>query len=99
MLGFFSKADYHALLVSKNLANYRLNKSTGKLEVVMLVDKWREYINNARYKIVSPANAEVETKKIDIVSLLSGKKKQDVKQRYIYHVLHLGSRQSNRCAE
>ena len=52
---------------------YRPNKSSGKLEVVMLVDKWREYINNARYKISSPANAEVETKKIDIVSLLSGK--------------------------
>ena len=44
VLGFFSEADYHALFVSKNLANYRPNKSTGKLEVVMLVEKWREYI-------------------------------------------------------
>ena len=64
----------------------------------MLVDKWREYINNARHKIVSPANSEVETKKIDIVSLLSGEK-QDVKQRYIYYVLCLGSRQSDSYAE
>ena len=64
----------------------------------MLVEKWREYINNTICKIVSPANAEVETKKIDIVSLLSGKK-QDAKQRYIYHVLHLGSRQSDSYAE
>ena len=39
VLRFFSKADYHALLVSKNLASYRPNKSSGKLEVAMLVDK------------------------------------------------------------
>ena len=59
--GFFSEADYHALLVSKKLASYRTNKSTGKLEVEMLPDKWHEDINNARYKLMSPANAEVET--------------------------------------
>ena len=64
----------------------------------MLVDKWREYINNVRYKIVSPANAEVETKVVDIVSLLSGKK-QDDKQRRKCHVLRLGSRQSDSYAE
>ena len=93
VLGFFSEADYHALLVSKNLASYRSNKSSGKLEVVMLVDKWREYINNERYKIVSPVNAEIETKRVDIASLLSGRK-QDNKQRQDYYVLRLGSRQS-----
>ena len=93
VLGFFSEADYHALLVSKNLASYRSNKSSGKLEVVMLVDKWREYINNERYKIVSPVNAGIETKRVDIASLLSGRK-QDNKQRQDYYVLRLGSRQS-----
>ena len=94
MLGFFSKADYHAFLVSKNLVSYQPNNSSRKLEVVVLEDTWREYIDNARYKIESPANAEIETKRVDIVSLLSGKK-QDNKQRHDYYVLRFGSRQSD----
>ena len=47
--------------VSKNLAGYRLNKSSHKEEVEILVGKWRAYINNKRYKIVSPENTEVDT--------------------------------------
>ena len=39
VLGFFSEADYHAFLVSKNLASFRPNKSSRKLEVIMLPDK------------------------------------------------------------
>ena len=94
VLDFFSEADYHALLVSRKLASYRPDKSTGKLEVEMLTDKWRECINNARYKLMSPANAEVETKVIDIASLLSGKK-PDNNERCKYCLLRLGSRQSD----
>ena len=81
------------MLVSKKLAIYRPNKSTGKLEVVMLLDKWRDYINNTRYKLMSPANAEVETRVIDIASLLSGKK-PDNNERCKYRLLRLGSRRT-----
>ena len=98
MPGFFSEADYYAFLVSKNLAGYRLNKSSHKKEVEILVDKWREYIDNKRYKIVSPENAEVDTKQLDMVGLLSGKK-QDKSRRRRYYVLRLGSRQSDSYAE
>ena len=44
--------------------------------------------------IVSPVNAEVEFKVVDIVSLLSEKNQND-KHRHHYYVLRLGSRQSD----
>ena len=76
------------------VAVYRYNKSSSKLEVEILVDKWREYVNNKRYKLMSPTNVEVDTKVIDIASLLSGKK-QDSNERCKYRLLRLGSRQSD----
>ena len=93
VLGFFSETDYYAFLVHKNLAAYRLNRASRKMEPTIVHSKWRTYLDNKRYKLTLSINAEIEKKKIDISSLLSGKKQSD-KQRRQYHVLRLSSRES-----
>ena len=98
VLGFFSETDYYAFLVHKNLAEYRFNKAFVKMELRLPPNEWRSYLDNKRYTVKLSFNAEIEKKKIDINSMLSGKKQSD-SQGYNYHVLRLGSRESESYAQ
>ena len=94
MLGFYNESDYHAFLVSKKLAAYRLDKKSRKMIVEILIDNWTTYLPNSRYHLFIPTNCEIECKIFDLASVLLCKK-QEPASRTRHYVIRLG----RRCSE
>ena len=95
MLGFFSDVEYYAFLVAAGLAGYTGRKigPDGKNQLEIYSDEWKGLLTNTKLNLSSDI-AEHSVKEFDMEGLIVNNK-QDFTNRYQYHVLRFGSKESD----
>jgi len=91
-LGFFSKVDYHTLLVAAGLAGYAVTPGHEKKQLKINPKEWVDFIQTWEYGH-SSETAEYIPKKFDIDALVAGKSQSD-SNRYNFHHIQLGDKHS-----
>ena len=94
MLGFFSIVEYYAFFVAAGLAGYTGPKGVdGRNQLEFYADEWKDVLNNVPHKL-STSTAEHSVKDFDMEGLIASGKQNSKECRYYYHLLRLGSRDS-----